>query len=134
MPDNTVSVLNSAKLVGFVPITDPQRARAFYQGLLGLEFISDDQFALVFRSGTNTLRLVKSKSVTPAAYTIAGWEVAGIEQAVRNLIARGVEFEKYPWVKDEAGLGIWTAPGGDKVAWFKDPDGNVLSVSEHKTG
>jgi hypothetical protein len=60
-----------------------------------------------------------------------GWEVSDIEAVVKWLTERGVAFEKYPFVQDRK-LGIWTAPSGDKVAWFKDPDGNVLSVSQHK--
>jgi hypothetical protein len=77
------------------------------------------------------LRIGKVPDFTPAPYTVLGWEVANIEEIVAWLQKRGVAFEKYPFVQDKE-LGIWTAPTGDKVAWFKDPDGNVLSVSQHK--
>jgi catechol 2,3-dioxygenase-like lactoylglutathione lyase family enzyme len=125
-------VLNSYKIVGFVLTTDYERARKFYEGALGLEFVSQDNFAMVVRTQGNMIRVGKTEKLTPAQNTVLGWEVSNIEQVVRDLIARGVSFEKYPWVNDPLGLGIWTTPNGDKVAWFKDPDGNVLSVSEHK--
>jgi hypothetical protein len=83
------------------------------------------------RAGDTMIRIAKAKDFTPAQYTVLGWEVSNIEEMVTWLQQRGVVFEKYPWVPDKE-LGIWTAPGGDKVAWFKDPDGNVLSVSQHK--
>ena len=125
-------MLNSFKLVAFVSTTDYARARSFYVDTLGLEFVSEDQFALALRSNGIMIRIGKLASFTPAQGTVLGWEVSNIEQVVRDLMVKGVSFEKYPFVKDELGLGIWTAPSGDKVAWFKDPDGNVLSVSEHK--
>ena len=118
------------KIIGFVPTTDSKRARAFYEGLLGFRFVSDDPFALVLDAHGTMIRVAKAKDFTPAPYTILGWEVEGIQGIVSNLVERGVSFEKYPWVKDS--LGIWTAPTGDKVAWFKDPDGNILSVSQHQ--
>jgi hypothetical protein len=93
--------------------------------------VSDDQFALVLRSGQNMIRVAKGAKFTPAEYTVLGWEVQDVEAVVKWLTGRGVVFEKYPFVQDQQ-LGIWTTPAGDKVAWFKDPDGNVLSVSQHK--
>ena len=125
-------MLESAKLMGFIRTTDYWKARAFFEGILGLEFLSEDQFAIVFRSGDNMIRAVKSGSFQPEQFTILGWRVTDIERAAAELQSKGVVFEKYPWVNDPTGVGIWTAPGGDKVAWFKDPDGNVLSISEHK--
>ena len=123
-------MLSSSKIVGFVPTKDSQKARAFYEGKLGFQFVSDDQFALVMRAGETMIRIAKAKDFTPAPYTVLGWEVRDIEAIVRWLTQRGVVFEKYPFVQDRE-LGIWTTPGGDKVAWFKDADGNVLSVSQH---
>jgi hypothetical protein len=93
--------------------------------------VSDDQFALVMMAGDTMIRIAKAKDFTPAPYTVMGWEAQDIEPLVRWLTSRGVTFEKYPFIQDRE-LGIWTAPGGDKVAWFKDPDGNVLSVSQHR--
>jgi catechol 2,3-dioxygenase-like lactoylglutathione lyase family enzyme len=124
-------MLNQFKIVAFLITTDYARARSFYVDKLGLEFLSEDQFALVLRANGNMVRVVKAQKFTPTAGTVLGWEVSGIDKVVHELGSRGITFEKYPWVKDERGLGIWTTPNGDQVAWFKDPDGNVLSVSEH---
>jgi len=124
-------MLASGKLIGFVPTKDSRRARDFYEGKLGFQFISDDQFALVMRAGESMIRIAKAGKFTPAQYTVMGWEVTDIEAMVKWLNSRGVEFEKYPFVQDRE-LGIWTTPNGDKVAWFKDPDGNVLSLSQHQ--
>jgi catechol 2,3-dioxygenase-like lactoylglutathione lyase family enzyme len=123
-------MLSENKLIGFVPTKDSQKARAFYQDKLGFEFVGDDPFALVMRAGETMIRITKTPDFTPAPYTVMGWEVRDIEAVVRWLSGRGVAFEKYPFVQDRE-LGVWTTPTGDKVAWFKDPDGNVLSVSQH---
>jgi len=125
-------MLSQYKLVAFAFSTDYARSRAFYVDKLGLEYISEDGFALVLRSGENTIRLGKAQAgkFTAAPHTVLGWEVPSVDRAAAELRAKGVVFEKYPWVNDPNG--IWTAPGGDKVGWFKDPDGNVLSISEHR--
>jgi catechol 2,3-dioxygenase-like lactoylglutathione lyase family enzyme len=125
-------MLNSSKIIAFLLTTDYARARSFYVDTLGLEFVSQDHFALALRGNGNMIRVVKSEKFNPAQYTVLGWEVSNIESAVGDLMNKGINFEKFPWVKDERGLGIWTAPNGDQVAWFKDPDGNLLSLSEHK--
>ncbi|MFZ1131457.1 MAG: VOC family protein [Terriglobales bacterium] len=124
-------MLASSKIIGFLPTKDSARARSFYEGKLGFRFISEDQFALVMRAGETMIRIAKTPDVLPPTYTVLGWEVANIEEVVAWLQRQGVAFEKYPWVPDKES-GIWSAPTGDKVAWFKDPDGNVLSVSQHK--
>ena len=123
-------MLASSKIVGFVPTKNSEKAREFYEGKLGFRFVSDDQFALLLRAGENLIRVTKAQDFTPAKYTVLGWEVQNIEAMVRWLHERGVVFEKYPFIQDQE-LGIWSAPGGSKVAWFKDPDGNVLSISQH---
>jgi catechol 2,3-dioxygenase-like lactoylglutathione lyase family enzyme len=123
-------MLGSNNIVAFVPITDGARAKEFYEGKLGLRFVNDDEFATVFEANGIRLRAVKMKEVKPSHFTILGWEVKLIEDAVRSLRDRGVHFEVFGFLKQDE-LGIWTAPSGDKVAWFKDPDGNILSVSEH---
>jgi catechol 2,3-dioxygenase-like lactoylglutathione lyase family enzyme len=125
-----VPMLASGKVVGFVPTKDSVRARSFYEGKLGFQFVSDDMFALVMRAGETMIRIAKTSDFSPAPYTVLGWEVSNIEDMVAWLNKRGVAFEKYPFVQDKE-MGIWTTPNGDKVAWFKDPDGNVLSVSQH---
>jgi catechol 2,3-dioxygenase-like lactoylglutathione lyase family enzyme len=123
-------MLASSKLVGFLFTTDYDRARAFFEGKLGFEFISQDQYALVVRAGDTNIRITKIPDFKPARATVLGWEVRDIEAAADWLASRGVETEKYPFVQDQK-RGIWTAPGGSKVAWFKDPDGNVLSIGQH---
>jgi catechol 2,3-dioxygenase-like lactoylglutathione lyase family enzyme len=125
-------MLSSSRLIAFVRVTDYQKARDFYGDVLGLEFVSQDEYALVLRSGANMIRVVKTGPFTPERSTVLGWEVTNIERAAAELQTKGVTFEKYPWVDDPTGVGIWSAPGGDKVAWFKDPDGSVLSISQHK--
>jgi catechol 2,3-dioxygenase-like lactoylglutathione lyase family enzyme len=123
-------MLGSTNIVAFVPIKDSAKARAFYEGVLGLRFVKDDGFALVLEANGIMVRAAKMKEFTPAQFTILGWQVSDIEQVVRGLAARGVHFEIFGFFKQDE-LGIWTAPTGDKVAWFKDPDGNILSVSQH---
>jgi catechol 2,3-dioxygenase-like lactoylglutathione lyase family enzyme len=123
-------MLASGRMVGFFPTKDYDAARTFYEGKLGFEFVSLDQFALVMSVGGHKIRIAKVPNFTPLQGTILGWEVENIEAIVIWLKNRGVHVEKYPFVQDRE-LGIWTTPDGDKVAWFKDPDGNVLSVSEH---
>jgi catechol 2,3-dioxygenase-like lactoylglutathione lyase family enzyme len=120
----------NGRLIGFAPITDGERAKAFYEGVLGLTFVADDGFALIFRSGTNMVRLAKMSEVKPAQFTVMGWETTTIVDDVQALTAKGVSFLRYGFMEQDA-LSIWTAPGGDKVAWFTDPDGNVLSLSQH---
>ena len=117
------------KIVAFVVTTRPEQATVFYRDQLGFKLVQDDSFALVFDAHGTTLRVVKMKSFTPAGYAVLGWEVDAIDRAVVDLSSRGVAFERYQgMVQDQ--LGIWNAPGGSKVAWFKDPDGNVLSFSQ----
>ncbi|HET9840095.1 MAG TPA: VOC family protein [Candidatus Angelobacter sp.] len=123
-------MLSSARLMAFVPIRDAKKSRPFYEGVLGLRFLSDDGFALVMDSNGVTVRLAKAGNFTPAAFTILGWQVPAIEEAVAELEQKGVGLEKFPGLPQDE-HGIWTAPGGNKVAWFKDPDGNILSVSQH---
>ena len=123
-------MLGTTNIVAFVPVRDFDKARAFYEGVLGLRFVKDDGFALVFDANGIMVRVAKVQAFTPAQFTILGWEVHEIEKVVARLQERGVVFERFGFFKQDE-LGIWTAPTGDKVAWFKDPDGNVLSVSEH---
>jgi len=124
-------MLASCKVIGFVPTKDSTKAKSFYEGKLGFRFVSEDRFALVMRASETMIRIAKVQDFTPPPFTVLGWEVSNIEEMVDWLQKRGVAFEKYPWIPDKES-GIWTAPTGDKAAWFKDPDGNVLSVSQHK--
>jgi catechol 2,3-dioxygenase-like lactoylglutathione lyase family enzyme len=124
------NMLAAGKMIGFIPTTDYDKARAFYEGKLGFEFISLDQFALVMSAGGHMIRIVKLPNFTPLQATILGWQVGDIVAVAKWLAERGVTLEKYPFVQDQE-LGIWTTPTGDKVAWFKDPDANILSISQH---
>jgi len=122
-------MLPNAKLVAFVPTKDTARARAFYEGVLGLRVVSEDDFALVLDAGGTTVRVTNVHELTPAPFTVLGWEVTSILDSIAGLQKKGVTFERYGGMKqDEAG--VWMAPGGARIAWFKDPDGNVLSLSE----
>ena len=124
-------MLTTGKMTGFVLTKDYENARAFYEGKLGFAFVSHDQYALVMQAGENRIRIVRMPDFTPLRSTVLGWQVGDLDAVVSWLIGRGVEMEKYPWVQDKE-RGIWTTPNGDKVAWFKDPDGNVLGVSQHR--
>jgi catechol 2,3-dioxygenase-like lactoylglutathione lyase family enzyme len=123
-------MISEGKVMGFVPTTDAVRARGFYEGALGLRVVSDDPFALVVESQGTFIRITKVNELTPAPYTILGWRVSDIEQEVQSLHARGVAFCRYSGMA-QTDLGVWTAPGGSKIAWFHDPDGNLLSLSQH---
>ena len=123
-------MLGSMKIVAFVPIKDSEKARSFYEGVVGLRFVKDDGFALVFEANGIMVRAAQMKDFTPAQFTVLGWQVSEIENVVRALQKKGVHFEIFGFFQQDE-LGIWTAPTGDKVAWFKDPDGNILSVSQH---
>jgi len=118
------------KVLTFVATRNPKAARVFYEQKLGLKFVADDGFALVFDIGGIMLRIATVKEFTPAQFTVLGWEVSAIEKSVAELNAKGVSFERFPGLPQDK-LGIWNAPGGAKVAWFKDPDGNILSLSQH---
>jgi catechol 2,3-dioxygenase-like lactoylglutathione lyase family enzyme len=123
-------MLAAGKMVGFIPTKDYDHARAFYEGKLVFEFVSLDQFALVMSVGGHKIRITKIPNFTPLQGTILGWQVDNIEAVAAWLRDHGVPTEKFPFVQDRE-LGIWTAPTGDKIAWFKDPDGNILSISQH---
>jgi catechol 2,3-dioxygenase-like lactoylglutathione lyase family enzyme len=122
-------MLGSINIVAFVPTKDTTQARAFYEGTLGLRFVKDDGFACVLDANGIMIRVAKAE-FTPAPFTILGWKVPEIEKMVAVLRDKGVHFERFGFFEQDE-LGIWTAPIGDKVAWFKDPDGNILSLSQH---
>ena len=123
--------LSEQPIIAFVASSDPAAATAFYRDQLGLRLASEElPFALVFDAHGTMLRVTIVKEFTPAPYTVLGWRVSDIALAANALQEGGVKFERYAGMgQDERG--IWTAPGGARVAWFKDPDGNTLSISEH---
>jgi catechol 2,3-dioxygenase-like lactoylglutathione lyase family enzyme len=117
------------KVVAFVATTDAKRARAFYEGVLGLRVVDEDQFALTLDGNGTTVRVTKVSDLVAVPYTVLGWQVTDIASSVLALRDRGVRFEKYEFFTQDA-FDVWTAPGGARVAWFKDPDGNLLSLSQ----
>lgn len=122
--------LGNYNIIGFVSIVDVSRAREFYRDTLGLRLVAEEPpFALVFEANGIMLRLGMAKEIPPAHGTVLGWQVPEIAPTVENLGRFGVRFERYEGM-DQDDLGIWSSPSGAKVAWFKDPDGNVLSVTE----
>jgi catechol 2,3-dioxygenase-like lactoylglutathione lyase family enzyme len=124
-------MLGKAALVAFIPTTNSMKARAFYEKTLGLRFVSDDKFALVFDSNGVTIRIANVSGVPhkPAAFTILGWTVPDVEKTMRALAKKGVVFERYDGMNQDD-LGVWTSPSGARIGWFRDPDGNVLSVTQ----
>jgi len=125
----TKSPLGSEKIMAFVGTQDQAKAEAFYQGTLGLRLISEDHFALAFDVHGTMLRVTNVGKAVIAPYTVLGWQVENIAATVKALQEAGVKIEHYEGLGQDE-LGVWHAPGGAKVAWFKDPDGNTLSVTE----
>ena len=121
-----------SKIIGFVATKNPARALKFYADTLGLALVSDDPFAIVFDVKGTMLRVQKVQELTPAKHTVLGWETADLRATIRELANKGIRFERYAGL-DQDESGIWTAPSGSRVAWFKDPDGNTLSLTQFKS-
>ena len=125
------SILGGSKIVAFVHISDWARARAFYEDVLGLRLVEEEKpFALVYDANGIMLRLTPGGEHKPAPGTVLGWDVESIERTVEQLTAAGVEFLRFPGLNDSNPLGIWTSHSGARVAWFHDPDKNVLSLTQ----
>jgi catechol 2,3-dioxygenase-like lactoylglutathione lyase family enzyme len=124
-----LSVLGSAPIIAFVATTQPERARAFYADVLGLKLTGEDTFALTFEAGGTMLRVAVVEQLEPQGFTVLGWIVADIAATARELASRGVEFRRYAWMEQDA-AGVWRSPSGAQVAWFADPDGNTLSITQ----
>ena len=122
-------MLTTANIIAFVATAHADRAVAFYRDTLGLRLVSDDGFAIVFDCHGVQLRIQKVEALQPQPFTALGWTVERIHEEVPALSKRGVVFERYPFLNQDD-LGVWHAPSGAKVAWFKDPDGNLLSLTE----
>ena len=122
-------MLRAAPIIAFVAATQRDRARAFYADILGLTLTGEDQFALVFDAGGTMLRVAFVEQFEPQGFTVVGWIVADIAVTARDLVARGVEFKHFEWMDQDA-LGVWHSPSGAQVAWFTDPDGNTLSITQ----
>ncbi len=115
--------------ISFIATVDSVESRYFYETVLSLQCLSDDPFALVFDLGGTTLRIQKVESMPEVSYTVLGWEVLNIRKCVDELSNKGVQFEKFSQLPQDE-LGVWCAPSGALVAWFKDPDGNTLSLTQ----
>lgn len=122
-------MLSNERVTAFIATAQPGRAKRFYRDTLGLRLVSDDQFAIVFDCVGVQLRIQKVETLRPHAFTSLGWQVPNIRRSVSALAKRGIVFERYGFMEQDE-LGVWKAPSGAKVAWFKDPDGNLLSLTE----
>ena len=122
-------MLTDKKLKAFVPTVKPTEAKSFYEGILGLKLLSQDNFALEFDANGTLLRVTIVQELKPHPFTILGWNVDDIVSVIKQLNDKDVFCERYDFFRQD-NLGIWTSPNGSKVAWFKDPDGNVLSLTE----
>ena len=122
-------MLSQLKLKAFVSTTQQAKARQFYIKKLGLKMLSEDHYGIECESNGTHLRITFVERLTPQSFTVLGWDTVDIVSTVKRLIEKGINFERYSFIEQDE-LGIWTAPGGTKVAWFKDPEGNLLSLSD----
>ena len=122
-------MVTGATVVAFVATERPEQSKAFYEEVLGLRLVADEQHAIVFDANGTMLRVQKAAEVTPHPYTSLGWEVDDIVATVSGLKERGVEFEIFGFLPQDE-FGIWSPDGATKIAWFKDPDGNLLSLTQ----
>ena len=122
-------MLQFCPIMAFVPATDLARARGFYEHTLGLRFVEQSDFACVFEANGTMLRITAVSTVANPGYTVLGWRVADIGVAVQALTLKGVTFTEYDGMDQDRDL-VWTTPTGDKVAWFTDPDGNNISLTQ----
>ncbi|MDB5224361.1 MAG: Glyoxalase/bleomycin resistance protein/dioxygenase [Chitinophagaceae bacterium] len=122
-------MLSDKKLKAFIPTTDPQKAKHFYKDILGLQFLSEDNYAMEFDANGTLLRVTTVRELTPHPFTVLGWKVTDIASVIVELNKKNIFCERYDFLQQDD-LGIWHAPGGTKVAWFKDADGNILSLDE----
>ncbi|HTP79477.1 MAG TPA: VOC family protein [Bacteroidota bacterium] len=121
--------LRKSKLISFVATTNPPKAKKFYSETLGLRLVGEDPYALVFDAGGTMLRVAAVQVLQPAGYTVLGWTVRDIQSSVFDLVGKGVQFRRYEGM-DQDEHGIWRSPSGARIAWFTDPDGNTLSLTE----
>jgi catechol 2,3-dioxygenase-like lactoylglutathione lyase family enzyme len=128
-PKPSATALGSEKVMAFVASTDRVRAQHFYGDTLGLRLLASDQFALVFDANGIMLRVQIVKDVSVAPYTILGWQVSDIAATAKKLQSAGVAMMRVNGLPQDD-LGIWQADAKTKVAWFKDPDGHTLSITQ----
>jgi len=123
-------MLHNSPLIAFVATSNSEEALRFYRGTLGLTLVEDSPFALVFSAGETTIRVQKVPQVASAQFTALGWAVQDIEKTIAWLTARGLAFERFPGM-EQSDTGVWQSPSGASIAWFRDPDGNILSLTQH---
>ena len=124
-----MAIPENAHLKAFVATINPVAAKLFYKNILGLKLLSEDEYALEFNANGTLLRVIIVKEFTPDPFTVLGWNVDDIKATIQSLNAQNVTCEKYSFLEQDQ-LGVWSSPGGSKVAWFKDPDSNVLSLTQ----
>jgi predicted enzyme related to lactoylglutathione lyase len=124
-------MLATNDVIAFAATTDLARARTFYEGALGLPIVDETPYACVFNANGTMLRITAVAEVAQPGYTVLGWRVSDISETVTRLGSQGVVFAWYDGMGQDA-QGVWTTPNGDRIAWFTDPDGNVLSLTEFR--
>ena len=122
-------MLADKELKAFVPTVVPAKSKSFYRDILGLKLLSEDNYALEFEANGILLRVIIVPELRPQTFTVLGWNVDDISSIIKSLNKKGIVCEKYDFLEQD-NLGVWKSPGGSKVAWFKDPDGNILSLTE----
>ena len=125
-------MFSDSKLVAFAATSDPIKARRFYESVLGLQLVSENPFAIVFDANGVTLRIQIVQLLTLSNYTTLGWDVDHIEKMAENLATAGVSLERFAGMEHDS-IGIWTSHDGSKIGWFKDPDGNLISISQRQS-
>ena len=122
-------MLAHCNIIAFAATTDPKKAKRFYEEMLGLSLVEESPFALVFDAHGTMLRVQIVKQLDPPNHTVVGWQVADIRDVITHLVSKGVRFERFDGLQQDD-LGIWRSPAGAQIAWFKDPDGNILSLTQ----
>jgi catechol 2,3-dioxygenase-like lactoylglutathione lyase family enzyme len=123
-------MVESCELMAFVTVTDREAAQRFYGSTLGLRLVEDSAFALVFDAHGTTLRVAIAADASPAPYTVLGWAVPDVRGLADELAGQEIDLERFDGLGGQDARGVWTAPGGAQVAWFKDPHGNLLSITQ----
>lgn len=123
------AMLGTAEVIAFIATTRADEALAFYRDVLGLRVVEDTPYAIVMEGGGTMLRVQKAPAHTPAPHTALGWKVADLGATMDGLTARGVTFARFGGIPQDAD-GVWTTPDGTRIAWFRDPDGNLLSLTQ----
>ena len=122
-------MLSLHRIKAFVSTTNPDKAREFYKDKLGLKLLSEDSFGMEFEAAGAHIRISVVEKLIPQPFTVLGWDTDDIISTVSMMSEKGISFERYTFIEQDDS-GIWTSPGGTRVAWFRDPDGNILSISD----